>query len=348
MKKVIVLLLLLCFAVCKVSAAELDFIAPTVPEIGKEFLTEEPENFRSGLHMILKSALRYIHPAFTEAASICIRVIGVLILLSITENFADVSKNIVRLISTLSLSVCFLSTTKAMIPMGESTIHNLTSYGRLLLPVMTGALAAQGHAATSGALYMGTAFCDALLSTVIERFMLPAVYAFYALSVAARALGEASIGKMKDSLKSSMVWILKIILSVFTGYMTISGAVSGSTDALAMKAAKLTISGMVPVVGGILSDASEAVLVSSAVMKNAAGIYGILAIIAIAIGPFIRLGIQYLLVKLTACIAAVFARKEICDLIQDFASAMGLVLAMTAAVSLMLLISTVCFMKVVT
>jgi hypothetical protein len=50
---------------------------------------------------------------------------------------------------------------------------------------------------------------------------------------------------------------------------------------------------------------------------------------------------------LTASIAGAFGPKELCDLIQDFSSAMGLVLAITAAVSLMLLISTVCFMKVV-
>ena len=346
MKKVIVLILLLCFATCKASAAELNFTAPPVPEVGEEFLIGEPENFLDGLRSILKEALAYIYPAFTEAAGICTRVIGIMIILSVIDCYTDMSKNIVRLIGVISLSICFLSATRALIPLGEETIHNLTSYGRLLLPVMTGALAAQGYAATSGGLYIGTAFFDAVLSSTIARFILPAIYAFCALSVADRALGERTVGKIKDSLKSAVIWILKIILYIFTGYMTISGAVSGSTDALAMKAAKLTISGMVPVVGGVLSDASEAVLVSSAIMKNAAGIYGILAILAIAVGPFIRLGAQYLLTKLTASIAGAFGPKELYGLIQDFSSAMGLVLAITAAVSLMLLISTVCFMKV--
>ena len=74
---------------------------------------------------------------------------------------------------------------------------------------------------------------------------------------------------------------MKIVLYAFTGYIGFTGVVSGTTDAMAMKAAKLTISGAVPVVGGILSDASEAVLVSAGIMKNAAGVYGILAVLAI-------------------------------------------------------------------
>ena len=288
-----------------------------------------------------------VYPAFTEAAAICARAVGIVILLEMVNQFAYNCKNTVRLIGTISLAISFLSPAKSLIPLGETTVHNLTAYGRLLLPVMTGAMAAQGQAVTSGALYMGTAFFDAVLSTAIERLLVPAIYIYLTLSIATYALDENAIGKMKDSVKGAMVFILKTILYTFTGYMTVSGAVSGSTDALAMKAAKITISGMVPVVGGVLSDASEAVLVSTSIMKNAAGVYGILAILAMVVGPFIRLGMQYLVMKLAAFISGSIGQKELSNLILDFSTAMGLTLSMTAAVSFMLLISTVCFMKVV-
>ena len=113
----------------------------------------------------------------------------------------------------------------------------------------------------------------------------------------------------------------------------------------ALKAAKLTISGVVPVVGGILSDASEAVLVSAGVVKNAVGVYGLVAVAAIAMGPFLRIGVQYLLLKLTAAVCGVFGNKRTAELVGDFSTAMGILLAMTGAVCLLLLISMVCFMK---
>ena len=142
-----------------------------------------------------------------------------------------------------------------------------------------------------------------------------------------------------------MTWILKTILYIFTGYIGITGVVSGTADAAALKAAKLTISGVVPVVGGILSDASEAILVSAGTVKNAVGLYGLLAIAAIWIGPFLKIGIHYMLLRVTGILCSIFGGKNLSDLIQDFASAMGMLLGMTGAVCLMFLISLICFMK---
>ena len=119
----------------------------------------------------------------------------------------------------------------------------------------------------------------------------------------------------------------------------------GTTDAAALKATKVTISSVVPVVGGILSDASEAVLVSAGLMKNAAGIYGILAVLAVFLSPFLKIGVHYLILKLTAAVCGIFGEKGLTELIGDFSTAMGLLLAMTGSECLLLLISTVCFLK---
>ena len=102
---------------------------------------------------------------------------------------------------------------------------------------------------------------------------------------------------------------------------------------------------MVPVIGGMLSDASEAILVSAGIVKGAVGLYGLLAVLAIWIQPFLQIGAQYLLLKLTAAICGVFGTKQASDLIQDFSTAMGFLLAMTGTMCLLLLISTVCFVK---
>ena len=102
---------------------------------------------------------------------------------------------------------------------------------------------------------------------------------------------------------------------------------------------------MVPVVGGILADASESVLVGAGVMKNVAGVYGLLAILAVCIGPFLKIGVQYLLLKLTAAVCSVFDVKQCGKLVQDFSGVMGFLLGMTGSVCLLMLISIVCFLK---
>ena len=142
-----------------------------------------------------------------------------------------------------------------------------------------------------------------------------------------------------------MTWCLKIVLYVFTGYMSITGVISGTVDASALKAAKLTISGVVPVIGSVLSDTSETILVSAGIMKNTAGVYGILAIVAIFISPFLEIGIQYLMLKLTGAVCNMIGSKQSVSLVNSFSTGMGIVLAMTGTVCVLLLISLVCFMK---
>ena len=146
-------------------------------------------------------------------------------------------------------------------------------------------------------------------------------------------------------IKQIISWSLKTLLTIFTAYLSITGTVSGTTDAAALKATKVTISSFVPVVGSILSDASEAVLVSVGIAKNAAGIYGIFAILSIFLSPFLKLGTHYLMLKATSSICSLFGSKNICNLINDFSTAMGLILAMAGIVCVFLLIATICFMK---
>ena len=136
-----------------------------------------------------------------------------------------------------------------------------------------------------------------------------------------------------------------MILYVFTGYIAISGVVSGTTDAATLKATKLTISSVVPVVGGILSDASEAVLVSATAVKNAAGLYGLFAVLAIWIGPFLQIAAHYLLLKATGALCSTFSDMSSTELVQDFTTSLGLLLAMTGTNCLMLMISLVCYLR---
>ena len=323
----------------------MNFTAPEVPQAGERYMPESTETFAGGLAYILKTAIANSRPDISDAAGVCLTIIGIVILISIISAYTDTHISIIELAGVVSVSILIFSSANSMIHLGTQTVSEVSDYGKLFLPVLTGALAAQGGTATSAALYGGTVFFNALLATVISKCLIPLIYVYLSISIVSRATNEEMLGNLRSLSSKTATWCLKTILYVFTGYMTITGAVSGTTDAAALKAAKLTISGSVPVVGNILSDASEAVVVSAGVLKNAAGIYGLLAILSICIGPFIKIGIQYLMLKLTAAFCQMAGSKQTVGVLQDFASAMGLILAMVGTVCLLLLISTVCFMK---
>lgn len=326
-------------------ARALDMTAPEVPDFAEEFMPRDPENLGEGIRAVIAQALTKLRPDIKAASGLCISITAVLMLLSILRTLPGNSERIVNLSGTLAISLLLLSTSDSMINLAADTVIQISEYGKLLLPVMTAALAAQGGVTSSAAIYTGTALFDALLGSLISCLLIPMLYFYLGLSVAAGAIGDEMLKKCRDAMKWFMTWSLKTILYIFTGYITITGVVSGTTDASALKAAKLTISGVVPVVGGILSDASEAVLVSAGTVKNTAGIYGLFAVMAIWIGPFIKIGTHYLMFRITGILGSIFGGKRLTDLIQDFSAALGFLLAMTGALCLMLLISLVCFMR---
>ncbi len=343
MRKGIILAIFLLLIALPVSA--MDYTAPQAPENAEELMPVEIETFGQGLWKVITNALGALQPNLKDSCGICLSLMTIVLLTSVVQNFSDQAGGALELAAALGIGGILLYRAGSMIQLGAQTVYDLSQYGKLLLPVMTAALAAQGGTTASAALYGGTAAFDALLGSAVSGLLVPMCYAFLVLAVASSAVGNDMLQKIKELIKWLITWFLKIVLYLFTGYLGITGVVSGTADAAALKVTKLAISGMVPVVGGLMSDASESVIVSAGVLKNAAGIYGILALIAVWIAPFLEIGVLYLLLKGTGALCAAFGGKRPSGLIQDFSSAMGLLLAMTGTVCVLLLISTVCFMK---
>lgn len=343
MKRIYLILAIILMLILPVKAH--DLTAPPVPEYAEKFMPDNQKNFADGLWEVLRDALLHIRPDLKEAGTICIGIIAITLVLSLLKIFPGTPENTINLAGSVGIALILFRSTGSLVNLASTTVAEISEYGKLLLPVMTAAMAGQGSINTSASLYAGTALFNALLTSLIGRLLTPMVYLFLLLAVGNSAVGENTVKKIRDAMKWFTTWSLKMILYVYTGYIGITGVVSGTADAAALKAAKLTISGVVPVVGGILSDASEAILISAGTVKNAAGIYGLFAVLAIWIGPFLQIGSHYLLIKATGGICSAFANKSSIELIQDFVTALGLLLAMTGAICLMLLISLVCFLK---
>ncbi len=343
MKKVLLTLALVFLLVGTVQAVE--YTAPTVPEQAQS-LMPPTESFGEGAKYLLKEGIRLLEPSFKEAAGACLGVIAISLLASLLRSLPGTSTSAaVELACGVAIGGLLLSSAHSLIQLGAQTVNSLSEYGKLLLPVLTGALAAQGGITSATALYAGTMVFNSVLCTIIARLLIPMLYGSLALAIANCATAEPVLKQLQSFINWLMTWALKLIIYAFTGYMGITNVISGGADAAAIKATKLTISGMVPVVGGMLSDASEAVLVSAGLVKRAVGIYGLLAVLAIWLTPFLRIGTQYLLLKASSAISGVFGSKRITGLVQDFSKAMGLLLSMTGTICLLLLISTVCFLK---
>ena len=343
MKRILILIILICIFATEAYAAELT--APPAPSEAQPYMPPQSKSFGADLWYIIKQALSGMFPSIKNATQICISVIAVVLITALIKNINSASGKSIELAGTISIGAVLISSSNAMIRLAISTVESMSDYGKLLLPVMTTALAGEGGVASSTALYTGTVIFDTVLTSIIAKLIVPFLYAYLAVSIVMSAVDSASLKNFKGIFKWLMTWTLKLGIYIFTGYLGITKVVTGTTDAMALKATKLTLSGTVPIVGGIISDASEAILVGTGLMKNTAGIYGIFAVISICLVPFLTIGTQYLLLKLTAGVCEMFHEGRHISLIRDFTFALGILLATTGTICIVELVSIVCFLK---
>lgn len=343
MKRLLLLLCILVLVTVPVNAQ--DLTAPELTGDSAALLPGESSGFGADLWYILRKALAQLMPQVAQCGGVCLSLFGVSMLLSLLRGVQGQAATAVELCGVLAICALLMGTARSVMSLAGETVTRLSDYGKLLLPALTTALAAAGGSGSSAAVYAVTAVFDGALCWVISEALVPMVYVYLVLAVANAAMSDDLLKRLRDLMKWLLSWAMKLVLYVFTGFLSITSVVTGAADQAALKATKMTLSSMVPVVGGILSDASETVLVSAQMVKNSIGLYGLLALIAILILPFLRIGISYGLLRLTAALCGLFAGKRVTGLMEDFASAMGLMLGQTGTVCLVLLISVVCFLK---
>lgn len=343
MKKWILIIILLLFVATPVCASQIE--APEVPPDVSDLMPHDEQSFAEGVWYVFVTALQQVRPDIRGHIVTCVSIFCATLLISFLRTFPTGNATAVDVSGVVCICLILLQPTGTVIRLGVDTVQELCQYGQLLLPVMTAALAAQGGTSASVALYAGTAFVNALLSRAVSTLVIPMVYIYLVFCLINSVTGQELLGKLSANLKSIMTWCLKAVIYVFTGYIGITGVISGTTDQATLKVAKMTIAGAVPVVGNMLSDASQTILLSASVLKNAAGVYGIYAMLAITVVPFLRIGIPYILLKLTAALCGTFSDKKCSSIIEAFCGVMGFLLAITGTVCVIELISTVCFMK---
>ena len=223
----------------------------------------------------------------------------------------------------------------------RETIAKMDDFSGLLLPAMAALTAATGGVSGAAVRQGATVLCSSLLIRGIDGLLVPMLYAYIAACCAHAALGSDGLKKLAALLKGTIVFLLTAGLLAFVGYLTASGAIAGSADAAAVKAAKMTISRAIPVVGGILSDAAETVLAGAGVLRGTVGVVGMLVVLAICLTPFLQLTLHYLTYKGAAALTGTVAGPRLSGLMDSLGGAFGLILGMTGSCALVLLFSIV-------
>lgn len=304
-----------------------------------------------GLEVLKRQAEESLQGIVKDTVGSSVMILAVVLLCGLVqEGFFTAGGDrlsVTQLVCVLGITLIAVSDTGALIGMGRHTIGEIDAFSNALLPAVAILTASAGAPAGAAAGQMAAMLFSDMLIKVIDQLLLPLVYAYVAACAAAAATGNEGLKRIAGLLKWVVTSVLTVTMLAFVSYLTVSGVIAGSSDAMTIKTAKLAISGAVPVVGGILSDAAETVLAGAGILKNMVGLFGMLVVLSMCIVPFLQLGAHYLAYRVTAALAGTVGDSRITGLIDGIGSAFGLILGMTGACAFLMLISMVSAVSVV-
>ena len=323
-------------------ALDLDALQDAAGDYLPDGALEAGISLDEGLQTILDTGSGQISGVVRKAVRSGVLLLTVVLLCGLAEGLyggmgVSQTTDVVAIVGALAITAVAVADANSLIGMGREALEQMETFSKILLPTITAAGSPSGAVARQ----LATMLFSDILITLINRLLLPLVYTYIAACVAYAAVGNEGLKRIAGTLKWVVTSVLTVVLLVFVGYLTVSGVIAGSTDAVTVKAAKFTMSSLVPVVGGILSDAAETVLAGARILKNAVGVFGMLAVLCMCVAPFLQLGIHYLTYKVTSALSATVSSGRVAGLIDQIGGAFGLVLGMTGASALLLLISMV-------
>ncbi len=347
MKKWICLLFLLLALTGEARAAEVPKdLTDALPEAAEDMLEigdlSGPEGFSQGLAGIAERVSEEVKAVLRQRIRGAASILLVAVACGAVDGFArgtgeGKAAAFLPMAGALAVTLLTAGSLEDLIGLGAETIRELNVFSKALLPTLAAATAASGAVTTATFQQVTTVFLADLLMELIDGLLIPMVYLYIGALAAGACLPENRLGAIAEALKKIVTWILTTSLLLFTVYLSTVRVIAGAADGASVKVAKAAI-----------AEAAETVLAGAGMLKNTIGVFGMLAILAACAYPFLQLGVQYLLYKLSAFLAAAVGAPDLCKLIDGLGGAFGLVLGMTGSCALLLLVSVLSSVAAVT
>jgi stage III sporulation protein AE len=218
---------------------------------------------------------------------------------------------------------------------GREVVNNMVSFMQVLTPVLLTMLVAVGGVASATIFSPVVMVTLNIFGTLIKDIVLPLLFFVAVLGIAGNLTSHLKVSGLADLLKSVAMGLTGVFSTVFLGVLTIQGVAGAVGDSLTFKTAKYSVDAFVPVVGGMLSDALEAVVGSSLLIKNALGIAGVAVILSILAVPLLKIITLAFIYKLAGALIQPVNDDQMVSCLNSLSNNLFLVFAAVATTGLL-------------
>ena len=272
--------------------------------------------------------------------SMCITIVVIGIICSLIKNlqsaFSSDSISEIAFYACYALMIIVLTRTFIIsLDLAKDIITEISSFMSKLLPILVVMLGVAGgftESATMDPIVLGTTI---IIPKIYLNIILPLILVTFVLQFTNNISTEPKISNLCSLVKSAVLWIQGLILTVYIGLLTVRGITASTIDAVTLKTAKFTIDNFIPIVGKTFSDAITSVAGYSLIIKNAIGSVGLIVLILIIIYPIIKIFLSSIILKISSSLLEPIADKRITKAVFSAGDSLVLILSSVLCVSLM-------------
>ena len=150
-----------------------------------------------------------------------------------------------------------------------------------------------------------------------NKFIIPLIYAFLAVNFSCALFENPMLRALSKLIKWLATTLMTWLTLAFTAYISFTAVVSGSADAVA------------------------------AMIRNSAGVFSLIAVGAMCIGPFALLSVKMTLFKAAGAIADMMPNSRLSSMLRDTGTAVAMLLGLLGCCAAMLFVSFTAAIKAV-
>lgn len=217
----------------------------------------------------------------------------------------------------------------------EHLVSGLVRLMESMIPLVVVLTASSGALASAGIYHPMMLATVNVVAVATRRWVLPLILMAAVVEVLSEWLPRFSLRQLSLLFRQAGLALLGGLLTLFLGVMAIEGAAGSVADGLTLRAGKFLMGTFVPVVGKMFSDAMEAILGSSLLLRNSVTLLGALAIIVAVSLPVVQLFLIMFCYRVAAAASEPLESGPVTKSLTAMANSIGWLIAVAGAVGLM-------------
>lgn len=253
---------------------------------------------------------------------------------------------IAYLIQYLIIVGLIVNTFTDMLGIVREAITNIVNFMNLLVPILITLMLTSGSIVSSGIVDGILLFVINIMGNLINNLIIPIILVATTLSIVSNFSDKIHVGRLSKFMKSAIIWILGVVLTIFVCLLSIEGTLGSSVDGLTSKTAKAAVSTFIPVVGKVIGDSVETVIGCANILKNAVGAIGLVIILGIVLIPIIKVTIMWALIKILSALCEIIADEKVVNLFDSIGDSYKTLFGILISVSVMFIVGITLVLRI--